>query len=146
MLARHANLILAQNRFFVRHIIMHITNRTALALQMFVVSETYARKPDSVEIIVSCWVKAYQPITRKKPIKSGLTRRAGRHIDPGDHRYSSHVVGAVEIRRISEPGMEPSIPPGVRWNCPLLVGEAAIILLRGWGAAVELEPISDSSQ
>ena len=40
-------------------------------------------------------------------MESGLTRRAGRYIDPGDHRYSSRVVGAVEIRRISEPGMGP---------------------------------------
>ena len=30
-------------------------------------------------------------------MESGLTRRAGTYIDPGDHRYSSRVAGAVEI-------------------------------------------------
>ena len=55
-------------------------------------------------------------------MESGLTRCAGRYIDPGDHRYSSRVVGAVEIRRISEPGMGPYLPR-VRRNCPPSVGE-----------------------
>ena len=30
-------------------------------------------------------------------MESGLTRRAGRYIDPGDHRYSFRVARAVEI-------------------------------------------------
>ena len=30
-------------------------------------------------------------------MKSELTRRAGRYIDPGDHRYSPRVAGAVEF-------------------------------------------------
>ena len=57
---------------------------------------------------------------------SGLTCRAGRYIDPEDHRYSSSVAGAVagavEIRRISEPGMGPYLPR-LQWNCPPSVGE-----------------------
>ena len=57
-----------------------------------------------------------------KPMESGLTRHAGRYIDPGDHRYSSRVVGTVEIRIIFEPGMGPYFPR-VRQNCPPLVGE-----------------------
>ena len=64
-------------------------------------------------------------------------------IDLGDHRYSSRVVGAVEIRRISEPGTG-SYLPRVRRNCPPLIGDSIILL--GWGGAVELEPISDFSQ
>ena len=64
-------------------------------------------------------------------------------IDLGNHRYSSRVVGAVEIRRISEPGMGTYLPH-VRRNCLPLVGESVILL--GWGGAVELEPISDFSQ
>ena len=80
----------------------------------------YARKHESFEITVRYWVKAYQPITNK-PKGSGITRRAGT-FDPGDHRYSSRVVGAVEIRRISELGMGPYLPR-VRRNCPPLVGE-----------------------
>ena len=43
------------------------------------------------------WAKAYLPITRNKPMESGLTRRAGRYIDPRDHRCSSRVAGALEI-------------------------------------------------
>ena len=43
-------------------------------------------------------------------MESRLTRRAGRYIDPGDHRCSSRVAGAVEIRRISEAGMGPISP------------------------------------
>ena len=43
-------------------------------------------------------------------------------IDPGDHLYSSRVVGAEEIRRISEAGMTP-ILPCMRHNSALLVGE-----------------------
>ena len=65
-------------------------------------------------------------------------------IDLGNHRYSSRVVGAVDIRRISEPERGPYLPR-VRRNCPLLVGEPLIILL-GWGGAVELEPISNFGQ
>ena len=53
---------------------------------------------------------------------SGLTHAVRGGIDPGDHRYSSRVVGAVEIRRISEPGMG-SYVPRVRRNCPPMVGE-----------------------
>ena len=81
------------------------------------------------------------------------TCRAGRYIEPGDqcyssrvaHRYSSRVAGAVEIRKISEPGMGPYLPR-VRRSCPSSVGEPLVILLLRVGAAVELEPISDSSQ
>ena len=36
-------------------------------------------------------------ITRNKPMESGLTRRAGRCIDAGDHRYISRVTGVVKI-------------------------------------------------
>ena len=53
---------------------------------------------------------------------SGLTHAVRGGIDPGHHRYSSRVVGAVEIRRVSEPGMGPYLSR-VRRNCPLLVGE-----------------------
>ena len=38
-------------------------------------------------------------------MKSGLARRVRRYIDPGDSRYRSRVAGAVDIRRISKPGM-----------------------------------------
>ena len=55
-------------------------------------------------------------------MESGLIRHAGRNIDTGDHRYSSRVAGAVEIRRISEPGMGPYLPR-VRRNCLPSVGE-----------------------
>ena len=44
-------------------------------------------------------------------------------IDPGDHRYSYRVVGAVEIRRIYEPWMGPYLPR-VQRNCPPLVDES----------------------
>ena len=51
-------------------------------------------------------------------MRSGMTRRAGRYNDPGDHRYSSRVVGAVETpRRISEPGIGPYLLR-VRRNYP----------------------------
>ena len=40
-------------------------------------------------------------------MESGLTRRAERYIDPGDHRCSFRITGSVEIRRIYEPGMGP---------------------------------------
>ena len=55
-------------------------------------------------------------------MESGLTHRVERYIDLGDHRYSFRVVGAVEIRRISEPRMGPNLAR-VRPNCPQLVGE-----------------------
>ena len=76
-------------------------------------------------------------------MESGLTRRARRYIDPGDHRYSSRVAGAVDIRRISEPEMGPYLPR-VRRNCPPSVGEPQSSSYLGWGAAVELELISNS--
>ena len=77
-------------------------------------------------------------------MESGLTRRAGRCIDPGDHRYISRVAEAVEIRRVSEPGMGPSPPCAT--ELPPIGWKPSIVLLQGWGAAVELEPISNSSQ
>ena len=40
-------------------------------------------------------------------MESGLTRRVERYIDPEHHRHSSRVAGAVEILRISGPGMGP---------------------------------------
>ena len=43
-------------------------------------------------------------------------------IDPGDHRYSSDVVGVVEIRRIFQPEMGPHLPRVPR-NWPPLFGE-----------------------
>ena len=78
-------------------------------------------------------------------MESGLTRRAGRYIDPGDHRYSSRVAGAVEIRRISEPGIGPYLPR-VRRNCAPSVSEPLSSSYYMVGAAVELEPIRDSGQ
>ena len=63
-------------------------------------------------------------------------------IDPGGHRYSSRVVGAVDIQRISERGMGPYLPR-VRRNCPPLVGEPLSSSYDG--DTVELEPISDFS-
>ena len=82
-----------------------------------------SRKPESVEIFVSYWVKAYKTITKNMPMESGLTRRAGRYIDLlVDHGCGSRVVGAVNILRIFEPGMGPYVPL-VRRNCPPLVVE-----------------------
>ena len=78
-------------------------------------------------------------------MESGLTRRAGRYIDPGDHRYSSRVVRAAEIRRTSEPGWGP-ISPVCDGTAPHWLVSFYHPPTRVWGAAVELEPISDSSQ
>ena len=65
-------------------------------------------------------------------MESGLTRRAESYINPGDHRYSSHVAGVVEIRRTSEPGMEPYLPR-VRRNCPSSVGQPLSLSYYGGG-------------
>ena len=78
-------------------------------------------------------------------MESWLTRRAGRYINAGEYRHSSRVAGAVEIRRISQPGMEPYLPR-VRRICPPSVGEPLSSSYLGWGTAVELELISDSRQ
>ena len=60
----------------------------------------------------------WQPIS-DKPMGWGFhIVRDG--VDAGDHRYRSHVV-VVDIRGVSEAGMEPYLPR-VRRNCPPLVG------------------------
>ena len=81
-----------------------------------------SRKPESVKIFVSYWVKAYKTITKNMPMESGLTRRAGRYIDLADHRCGFRVVEDVDILRIFEAGMGPYVPL-VRRNCPPLVSE-----------------------
>ena len=81
---------------------MRIAGRNALASQMFAVFGSMRANPSRSKKLRAYWVKAYQPITNK-PMGSGLTG----DIDPDDHRYSSRIVGAVEIQRISEPGMGP---------------------------------------
>ena len=61
----------------------------------------------------------YQPI-RGKPIRLGFHAVRG-GVDPGDHRYCSHVFGAADIREIYEPGMGPYLPR-VRRKYPPLMG------------------------
>ena len=116
---------------------------------MFAVCETYASEPDSVETNVSLMGQSLPANHEKKPMESGLTSRAGRYIDPGDHRYSSLVAGlsvAVEILRISGQEMGPYFPRAGR-NCPPSVGgPLSSILIQGCVTAVELEPVSDSSK
>ena len=78
-------------------------------------------------------------------MESGLTRRAGRYIDPRDHRYSSRVAGAVEFfGGFLNRGWGP-ISPVCDGTAPRRLMSLYHLLL-GWGAAVELEPISDSSR
>ena len=65
-------------------------------------------------------------------MESGLTRRAEMYIDPGDHHYRSRAVGAVRVRRITEPRMGPYLPC-VRRNFLLLVGERLSSSYEGGG-------------
>ena len=60
-----------------------------------------------------------QPISGERTWLGFHVVRSG--VDTGGHRYCSRVFGAVEIRGIHEPGMEPYIPR-VRRKCPPLMG------------------------
>ena len=85
----------------------------------------YARKPWAVGQEKKSELDGSKPTSQSRIYMPKKDR--GRHavrggIDPGDYRYSSRVVGAVNIRRMSEPGMRLFLPR-VRRNCPPLVGE-----------------------
>ena len=128
VLARHVNLIQAQNRFCATYHANKSLNCACIAnvCRMPEVCNKSRLGRNSCELVGS--KPTNQPITTNKPMESWLTLRAGRYIDPGEHRHSSRVAGVVEVRRISQPGMEPYLPR-VRRICPPIGWRASIILL-----------------
>ena len=101
VLARHANVIprIGSKSFCATYHENNSLNcaRIANVCRMREICEKTQLGRNNWELIGS--KSTSQSITRNKPMKSVLTRRAGRYIDPGDHRYSSRVAGAVEIFR-----------------------------------------------
>ena len=51
-------------------------------------------------------------------MQSGVTRRAGRYNDPGDHRYTPRVGGDVGFRKISEPTGDGALSPPCATELP----------------------------
>ena len=101
VLARHANVIprIGSKSFCATYHENNSLNcaRIANVCRMRELCEKTQLGRNNCELIGS--KSTSQSITRSKPMKSVLTRRAGRYIDPGDHRYRSRVAGAVEIFR-----------------------------------------------
>ena len=67
---------------------------TVLAKYMREVCEKTRLGRNNCELIGSKLTSQSREISQS--MESGLTRREGRYVDPGDHRYSSRVARAVD--------------------------------------------------